>query len=108
MAYKGVTNIYVPEQLTQGAVFISHKQTITSRETRKPVAERFEIYLPNYGVVEMTCDLPMKNNARPKFKTPIKVIEPHFVVSGRARGSRENRQARLNYALHANDFEIME
>lgn len=105
---KGVSKIYLPEQLTKGAMFISHSQTKTERSGRevKNVAEVFEILLPEEGLVELTCEYPNNISVRPKAKTKIKLIDPYITFSYVVKGQEGNKNARVQYQLHAHGFEI--
>lgn len=102
---KGVSKIYVPDTLTKGTMFISHLRTRAKRENT-PLAEIFEVYLPEHGVVELTCEEPFKIPARPKAKTAIKLTDPFITVRNRVSGGDGNKRARVLYNLNATGFEI--
>lgn len=104
---KGVTKIYTPEQFTSGALFISQLRKRAKRDNA-PAAEIFEIFLPNHGVVELTCEEPSQISIRPKAKTAIRLIDPFFTVRNRVTGAEGNKRARVNYVLNAKGFEVIE
>lgn len=103
---KGVSKIFVKEEFANGAMFISHLRTRQKRDNN-PGAEIFEVYLPQHGVVEVTCEEPFKIPARPKAKTPIKLTNPFITTRNRVTGGDNNKRARVIYNLNAEGFEII-
>lgn len=102
---KGVSKIFVPDTLTNGALFLSQLRTQKATEG-KAAAEIFEIYLPTQGVVELTVKAPAKVSVRPKAKTSIVLINPYFVVSNKVTGAEGNKRAKVGYVLHCEGFEL--
>ncbi|EGP5496430.1 hypothetical protein DZ782_11970 [Enterococcus faecium] len=69
---QGLRSLKMPEAFGSGARFLSLLRTETEGrgQNARPVNEVYEIYLPNYGAVEVK--IPVGNQkVKPKLRTPI-------------------------------------
>lgn len=107
---QGLRSLKMPEAFGSGARFLSLLRTETEGrgQNARPINEVYEIYLPNYGAVEVK--IPVGNQkVKPKLRTPIVLKEMvlDFIPEVRTLSNGKKRVT-PRFILKAHSFELKE